>query len=69
MLGVFFSAGEYKRRFHPPTSQSRSDKQLITFDSFEKMSGYTYFGVIDFDEFIIPSKDRSLKELLVSCGI
>ena len=33
------------------------------------MSGYTYFGVIDFDEFLIPSKNRSLKELLVSCDI
>ena len=39
---------------------------MVVYDSFERMSGYTYFGIIDFDEFLIPSKDRSLKKMLVS---
>ena len=54
------------RRWHPPDSQSFSDMQLIIFDAFERASGYTYFGIIDHDEFLIPSKNRSLKEMLVS---
>ena len=54
-----------KRRFGPPDEQSRSDKQLLIFDAFERMSGYTYFGIIDHDEFLFPSKNRSLKHLLV----
>ena len=53
------------RHFHPPDDQSRSDKQLMIFDAFERMSGYTYFGIIDHDEFLIPSNNRSLKNLLV----
>ena len=65
-LGVFIISDSVKRIYHPPSAQSRSDKQLVMFDSFEKMSGYTYFGVIDFDEFLIPSKNRTLKALLVS---
>ena len=65
-LGVFIISDSFKRIYHPPSAQSRSDKQLVMFDSFEKMSGYTYFGVIDFDEFLIPSKNRTLKALLVS---
>ena len=55
-----------KRRFHPPSLQSRSDTQLLIFDAFERMSGYTYFGIFDYDEFLIPTNDRSLKDLLVS---
>ena len=67
MINSFFLFSEnFKRRFHPPSPQSGSDKQLVTIDSFEKMSGYKYFGVIDLDEFLIPSKGRSLKQLLVS---
>ena len=49
--------------------QSRSDKQLLVFDAFERMSGYTYFGVIDHDEFLIPSRNRSLKQLLVGLNL
>ena len=63
---TFPVAGNIKRRFNPPDDQTGSDKQVLTFDAFERMSGYTYFGIIDFDEFLIPSKDRSLKGLLVS---
>ena len=63
---TFPVVGTIKRSFHPPGEQSRSDKQLLIFDAFERMSGYTYFGIIDHDEFLIPSKDRSLKDLLVS---
>ena len=53
------------RRYDIQDTQSASDKQLVIFDAFERMSGYTYFGVIDHDEFLIPSKNRSLKEMLV----
>ena len=46
--------------------QAWNDKQLVVHDSYEMMSGYTYLGIIDHDEFLIPSKSRSLKQLLVS---
>ena len=42
-----------------------NDLQVVIKDSFERMSGYTYFGIIDLDEYLIPSRNRTLKELLV----
>lgn len=51
--------------FHPPNPQKWTDNHLVLLDSFERMSGYAYFGIVDHDEFIIPSKGRTLKQLLV----
>ena len=33
------------------------------------MSGYTYFGILDHDEFLIPSRNRSLKQMMASINI
>ena len=49
--------------------QFANDKQMMIFDSFERMSGYTYFGIIDTDEFLIPSVNRSIKQMLVSLAV
>lgn len=38
---------------------------MLLFDSFEKMFGYAYFGVIDYDEFVIPPNGWNFKEYLV----
>ena len=38
---------------------------MVNYDAFERMSGSTYFGIMDFDEFLIPSRNRTLKEMLV----
>ena len=51
---------------NPPDLQSASDKQMLVFDAFERMFGYTYFGVIDYDEFLIPPNDMNLKQYMVS---
>ena len=64
-ISVIIIAAKVKRHYNPPNTMTRFDNQLLIFDAFERMSGYSYFGIIDFDEFLIPSKNRSLKELLV----
>ena len=46
-----------------------NDQQVVVDDSFERCSGYQYFGIIDHDEFFIPSKNRTLLETLVSQNI
>ena len=38
---------------------------MTVFDCHERMSGYTYFGIMDHDEVLIPTRNRSLKQLLV----
>ena len=46
-------------------SQRWNDQQLMVYDSFERMSGYDYFAIIDHDEFFKPTKHKTLKEMLV----
>ena len=46
-----------------------NDKQVVVDDSFERYSGYQYFGIIDHDEFFLPSKNRTLLETLVGQNI
>ena len=41
---------------------------MTIFDSLERISGYTYFGFIDHDEFLVPSENRTIKEMLVIYG-
>ena len=45
--------------------QLYNDLSMVNYDAFERMSGSTYFGIMDFDEFLIPSRNRTLKEMLV----
>ena len=53
------------RDFQRKGEQLFNDLQVVIKDSFEKMSGYQYFGIIDLDEYLIPSRNRTLKELMV----
>ena len=64
---VVFLSDKFPRKFRHGTNQLYNDLRLAVHDSFEKMSGYTYFGIIDFDEFLIPAGNKTLKEMLVSC--
>ena len=59
-------SGEVNRSFSPADNQCWSDETAIVFDVFERLIGYTYFGIIDHDEFLIPSRNRSLKQFVVS---
>ena len=45
--------------------QSQNDRQAAIFDCHDRMSGYTYIGIMDHDDFVIPSGNRTLKELMV----
>ena len=64
-IDVYIS-GEVNRSFSPADNQCWSDETAIVFDVFERLIGYTYFGIIDHDEFLIPSRNRSLKQFVVS---
>lgn len=67
MKATFFLFSEkLPRDFRKVTFQLYNDLTLVVKDSFERMSGFKYFGIIDFDEFLIPAKNRTLKEMLVS---
>ena len=63
---VFYSTDIYPRIFHPPNPQKWNDNNVAVKDQYERMSGYTYFGIIDHDEFLIPTRNRSLKQMMVS---
>ena len=51
--------------FEGKGNQVWNDKQITVDDSFERYSGYEYFGIIDHDEFFIPGKNKTLPETLV----
>ena len=63
----YYSPDLYPRTYHPPNPQKWNDNNVAAKDQFERMSGYTYFGILDHDEFLIPSRNRSLKQMMVSC--
>ena len=54
------------RKFKHGSAQLFNDLRVSVYDSHERMSGYTYFGIIDFDEFLIPAGNKTIKEMLVS---
>ena len=60
-----FFSDLYPRNLSHKDHQTFFDLRLPVYDSFERMSGYFYFGIVDFDEFLIPSQNRSIKQLLV----
>ena len=62
---MFCFLDELPRVFDNDDTQFWNDKQMIVYDAFERTSGYTYFGQIDHDEFLIPSGNRSLKQMMV----
>ena len=58
----------FPRKFNS-SYQLFNDLRLSVNDMYERMSGYTYFGIIDFDEFLIPAGKKTIKEMLVSKAI
>ena len=56
------------KKFAGQGGQVWNDQQVVVDDSFERCSGYEYFGIIDFDEFFVPAKKETLRETLVSCS-
>ena len=46
--------------------QAWNDEQIPVFDCLEKLRGYKYLAVIDFDEYIMPQKDENWTTLFVS---
>ena len=56
----------YPRNYTKKNHFSWNDEQLMVYDTVEKYWGYEYVGFIDFDEYLIPTRNRTLKELIVS---
>ena len=56
----------FPRKFKHGSYQLFNDLTVSVYDMYERMSGNTYFGIIDFDEFLIPAGNKTIKEMLVS---
>ena len=56
----------FPRKFEHGSAQLFNDLRVSVYDMYERMSGYTYFGIIDLDEFLIPAGNQTIKEMLVS---
>ena len=56
-----------ERRVGDKTAQVFNDEQVVAFDCAERLAGYQFVGLLDHDEFIIPSQPsvKTLKHLLV----
>ena len=59
----------FPRKFKHASAQLYNDLRVSVYDMYERMSGFTYFGIIDFDEFLIPAGNKTIKEMLVSKAI
>ena len=70
MVIVYFALflDAFPRKFNS-SYQLFNDLRVSVNDMYERMSGYTYFGIIDFDEFLIPAGKKTIKEMLVSKAI
>ena len=55
-----------RREVGGKTDQWWDDEQVAVYDCQERLSNYTYVGVIDIDEFIVPQQDKSYQGLFVS---
>ena len=51
---------KYPRMFGIPNKIMVHDEQVINYDAQARLRGYTYFTIIDTDEFIVPI-NRSIK--------
>ena len=56
---------KYPRDTYNDHHQRQNDQQIVVDDSFERMGGYRYFGILDFDEFLMPLEGKTIKEMMV----
>ncbi|XP_052809348.1 uncharacterized protein LOC128237803 [Mya arenaria] len=59
---------KYRRDVGVKNFNSWNDEQVAVFDCQSRLSGYTYTGLYDFDEFIYPKNAKNLKDLLMKLG-
>ena len=62
---MFFSDNP-KRSVGQKNAQVWNDEHVTIYHCHDRLINYKFVGVLDFDEFIIPHKDRNFKELFVS---
>ena len=62
----FSDRGFEEYRFTLP--QCSHDKQVGVYSCQEKLQGYDYVGVVDFDEYIVHNKLWSFKDILNVCN-
>ncbi|KAL3841812.1 hypothetical protein ACJMK2_019913 [Sinanodonta woodiana] len=60
--------GTIRRKFGEETYQYWSDEQIPVFDCMDRLAGYSIVGLVDFDEFIFPLKDKDFKQFVVGIG-
>ncbi|XP_060594369.1 uncharacterized protein LOC132748749 [Ruditapes philippinarum] len=40
------------------------DEQVVVFDCYQRLQGYTYISIIDLDEFLLPRKHSNIKKMM-----
>ncbi|KAL3841810.1 hypothetical protein ACJMK2_019911, partial [Sinanodonta woodiana] len=56
--------GTIKRKLGEETYQYWSDEQIPVYDCMDRLAGYSIVGLVDFDEFIFPLKDKDFKQFV-----
>ena len=64
-VSVGFISDKYPRDTYGDHRQRQNDQQIVVDDSFERMSGYKYFGIFDFDEFLTLAEGSTIREMMV----
>ncbi|KAK3600274.1 hypothetical protein CHS0354_013701 [Potamilus streckersoni] len=52
------------RKLGQKTGQGWSDEQVPVYDCMDRLAGYSYVGIVDFDEFIFPLQDKDFKQFV-----
>ena len=63
-----FSDNPY-RRVGQKNGQAWNDEQVVVYHCYDRLVNFKFVGVIDFDEFIVPHKDKNFPQLFVSTTI
>ncbi|XP_060568547.1 uncharacterized protein LOC132727149 [Ruditapes philippinarum] len=75
ILGHYYNMGVLEwRKFNFPMKRLRKvgqkvpvfweDEQVLVYDMFSRFHGYTYFAIIDLDEYLLPRKHNNLKNMM-----
>lgn len=45
------------------------DEQVVIYDSFARFHSYTYFAIIDLDEYLVPKRHEDFKDMMVNLQV
>ena len=68
IIVLFFIAEDPKRYVGEKAAQPFMDEQVVVYDCIERLKGYNFVGIVDFDEFVYSriSHKHNLKGMLVN---